>query len=99
YANGGAPWYWRLGLGPRADAAGRDDSFDPPPETVTRAAAARSEGGARAFPSPVATHVVRPGESIDFDVGGDLVILRNEGHGWPYATRSPPQDTAAARRG
>lgn len=87
YANGGAPWYWQLGLGPRVDRPDhdQDDHFDPAPETVVRAAAARSGSGSHSFPSPVATHVVRPGESLDFDAKGDLVILRNEGHLWPYA--------------
>jgi L-ascorbate metabolism protein UlaG (beta-lactamase superfamily) len=87
YANGGAPWYWQLGLGPRQDRHGhdQDDYFDPPPETVVRAAAARSGDGSHSFPSPVATHVVRPGESLDFDAAGDLVVLPNDGHVWPYA--------------
>ena len=64
---------------------GEDDHFDPAPETVVRAAAARSGGGTKQFPSPVATHVVRPGESLDFNADGDLVILPNNGHVWPYA--------------
>lgn len=96
YANGGAPWYWQLGLGPRPDRPGRDqdDSFDPPPETVVRAAAARSGAGSISFPSPVATHVVRPGESLDFDAAGDLVVLPNEGHVWPYADIDAAGSTA-----
>ena len=34
YANGGAPWYARIGLGPREQADSSDPNFDPPPQTV-----------------------------------------------------------------
>lgn len=87
YANGGAPWYWNLGLGPRHDRDGstEDDHFDPFPESVVQAAAGRSDGGGGALPSPVVTRLVRPGESLDFDSDGDLVVLQNDGHVWPYA--------------
>lgn len=87
YANGGAPWYWKLGLGPGIDRPGRDDvdHFDPSPESVVRAAAARSGDATHAVASPVITHVVRPGQSLDFDANENLVVLSNEGHIWPYA--------------
>jgi hypothetical protein len=87
YANGGAPWYWQLGLGPRVDGKEHPENvhFDPRPEAVLRAAASRSEDGFRLIPSPVQTLIMRPGESVDFDANGAAVILANEGHLWPYA--------------
>jgi L-ascorbate metabolism protein UlaG (beta-lactamase superfamily) len=87
YADGGAPWYWQLGLGPRMDENERLRNIhsDPRPEAVVRAAAARSEEGSRSISSPVATLIMRPGESLDFDAQGAAVILPNEGHLWPYA--------------
>lgn len=98
YANGGAPWYWQLGLGPRVDGSeqAQGDSFDPRPESVVAAAAARSSSGPRSVPSPVATHVVRPGESLDFDAAGNLVVLPNDGHVWPYAERNATVTTAGS---
>jgi L-ascorbate metabolism protein UlaG (beta-lactamase superfamily) len=87
YADGGAPWYWQLGLGPRMDGSERVKNvhFDPRPEAVVRAAAARSEHGSRSVSSPVETLLMRPGESLDFDAQGDAAIVPNEGHLWPYA--------------
>jgi L-ascorbate metabolism protein UlaG (beta-lactamase superfamily) len=87
YADGGAPWYWQLGLGPRLDAAERplEMHFDPRPEAVVRAAASRSEDGSRPVSSPVQTLIMRPGESLEFDGCGDARLVPNEGHRWPYA--------------
>jgi L-ascorbate metabolism protein UlaG (beta-lactamase superfamily) len=87
YADGGAPWYWQLGLGPRMDGSERPTNahFDPRPEAVVRAAAARSDGESRPIASPVATLMMRPGESLDFDAQGAAAIVPNEGHLWPYA--------------
>ncbi len=90
YADGGAPWYWRLGLGPRLDGTPGQTSahFDPYPEAVLRAAAARSSDGPQAIASAVTALLLRPGESLDFDAEGAASVLRNEGHVWPYADRS-----------
>jgi L-ascorbate metabolism protein UlaG (beta-lactamase superfamily) len=87
YADGGAPWYWQLGLGPRMDEIESLNNMhsDPRPEAVVRAAAARSEDGSRPISSPVTSLVMRPGESLDFDAQGAAVIVPNEGHLWPYA--------------
>jgi len=89
YADGGAPWYWQLGLGPRMYGSERlvNAHFDPRPEAVVRAAAARSDGEARPVPSPVTALLMRPGESLDFDAQGEAAIVPNEGHLWPYAAR------------
>src|SRR5688572_4537745 len=54
YANGGAPWFARLGLGPH----GADDpEFDPDLAIVTQAAARRADA------PPV--HALRPGERME----------------------------------
>src|SRR6266567_987657 len=82
YADGGAPWYWQLGLGPRIDTNEHPENIhsDPSPEVVLRAAAWRSNFGSRMIPSPVETLIMRPGESLDFDANGKAVILPNDGH-------------------
>ncbi|PCC71592.1 L-ascorbate metabolism protein UlaG, beta-lactamase superfamily [Nannocystis exedens] len=54
YANGGAPWFARLGLGPHGDD---DPSFDPDLATVTQAAA-------RVANAP-AVRPLRPGERME----------------------------------
>jgi L-ascorbate metabolism protein UlaG (beta-lactamase superfamily) len=86
YAAGGAPWYWRLDLGAPADgpAQAKERHFDPRPEAVLRAAAARSAAGAGPLPSPVRVLLMRPGESLTFDGRGAAVVVPNSGHLWPY---------------
>ena len=37
YANGGAPWYWDIGLGPRPGSTTDDPDFDPSADTLERA--------------------------------------------------------------
>jgi len=70
YADGGAPWYWSLGLGPDASqppGSGTDRSdahFDPRPEALARAARSRSSWGGKPIASPVAVLILRPGESL-----------------------------------
>jgi L-ascorbate metabolism protein UlaG (beta-lactamase superfamily) len=91
YANGGAPWYWQLGLGPHLDRREHASNihFDPRPESVVRAAASRSDNGSHLISSPVTTLVMRSGESLEFDAQGAAVILPNEGHRWPYSDSEP----------
>jgi L-ascorbate metabolism protein UlaG (beta-lactamase superfamily) len=87
YANGGAPWYWQLGLGAVGDGStqgGRSDHFDPLPEVVVRAAAQRSEDAARPLSSQVRPLVMRPGDSLDFGADGEAAVVANPGHTWPY---------------
>jgi len=45
YANGGAPWYWNLGLGPRPGSTRDDPDFDPSDDQVTEAHARRIRSG------------------------------------------------------
>ncbi|MGW4201963.1 MBL fold metallo-hydrolase [Streptomyces sp. NPDC004726] len=86
YANGGAPWYWQLGLGAAADGTATPGAthFDPLPEAVVRASAERSENGVSAVASPVRTLLMRPGESLEFDGRGEAAVVPNQGHVWPY---------------
>lgn len=60
YANGGAPWYWRIGLGPRPGSKSDDPDFDPSDAHVRRAQARRAGSGE---PTP---HVawLRPGQAL-----------------------------------
>jgi L-ascorbate metabolism protein UlaG (beta-lactamase superfamily) len=98
YADGGAPWHWELGLGPRLDAAGGQGNvhFDPHPEAVIRAAAARSTDGSRMLSSAVGALLMRPGDSLEFDARGAAVVVPNDGHVWPYAQGSALATTAGA---
>ena len=90
YADGGAPWYWDTGLGPRLDGTGQENAtFDPFPERVVEAAARRGQTATGSFiPSPVHVLLVRPGESLTFaeDVPG---VVRAPGHVWPYGEIEP----------
>ena len=58
YANGGAPWYARIGLGPREDADSSDPNFDPPPQTVVSLRALRGTPDLRVVP-------LAPGQRLD----------------------------------
>lgn len=74
YADGGAPWFWEIGLGPRLDEHPEERvGFDPFPERVVQ----RAEGRADV---PVEVLVLRPGERVA--VGGEVV--RSAGHRWPW---------------
>lgn len=65
YANGGAPWYWESGLGPRPASAGEDNPHvDPFPERVAEAARRRSSWGGEAIPSPVTVKVLTAGQEL-----------------------------------
>jgi L-ascorbate metabolism protein UlaG (beta-lactamase superfamily) len=85
YADGGAPWYWRIGLGPRLDEAPSEvAAFDPFPERVVTAARNRTQTpDGRVFGSPVQVLLLRPGDSL-VDVPGQPRRLRAPGHAWPY---------------
>lgn len=62
YADGGAPWYWSLGLGPDLSVPDATDKhFDPPPEALAEAARQRSSWGRAPIASPVHVQVLRPG--------------------------------------
>lgn len=89
YADGGAPWYWDRGLGPRLDAplSPRELHFDPPPEHVQEVARTRSAGDESFVASPVRVEVARPGDSLCLEQER-LRAQRFEGHRWPYAEAS-----------
>jgi len=87
YADGGAPWHWQVGLGPRLDdEAPRElSAFDPYPEWLGTKAASRSQAPDGApISSPVRPLLLRPGDSVK-DVPGTPVTLRVAGHAWPYS--------------
>ena len=89
YADGGAPWYWEEGLGPRLDGTGAENAhFDPRPEAVVRAAARRSSHCDLYVPSSARVQVMRPGESLSLESRGRPRIIVNEGHRWPFGSNA-----------
>jgi L-ascorbate metabolism protein UlaG (beta-lactamase superfamily) len=78
YADGGAPWFWELGLGPRLDDESAErPGFDLfPARVVDAASAARSE---------VQVEILRPGETLD--VEGRRVA--HPGCVWPWTAAAP----------
>ncbi|WP_328978472.1 MBL fold metallo-hydrolase [Streptomyces canus] len=88
YGDGGAPWYWRAGLGPdlsRTDGGSRTSwFFDPPPEQCVEELALRSAASAESpVESRVRPLVLRPGQSARMDAG-NFVIIDAERHRWPW---------------
>ncbi|WP_026416462.1 MBL fold metallo-hydrolase [Actinomadura oligospora] len=85
YGDGGAPWYWSAGLGPRLDGTGIEDvDFDPFPERVVDAAARRIRlPSGTAGRSPVRVVVLRPGDSLT-GLPASFDLVRAPGHTWPY---------------
>ncbi len=92
YADGGAPWFWERGLGPRLDEQPHEiGSFDPFPERVVEAAAHRVQTPAGSWvASPVPVLLLRPNESL-LDLGGaGLPAVRPvAGNVWPYRPLVP----------
>jgi L-ascorbate metabolism protein UlaG (beta-lactamase superfamily) len=91
YADGGAPWYWREGMGPSYEGfpaypgekdAPAGDAEDPKsapfPERLAEAAAARYG----AVPL-VESLLLRPGDLVRVD-DGEVQVGQVEGFGWPY---------------
>ncbi len=73
YADGGAPWFWELGLGPRLDEQPREHAgFDLFPERVAEAA---ERSG-----SPVTVEILRPGDTWSPAEGRGC----SPGHVWPW---------------
>jgi thiopeptide-type bacteriocin biosynthesis protein len=93
YADGGAPWYWSRGLGPRLDgpttvaSASKHPAVDPPPEDVIDAACARSSSLEGAIPSPVPVVVARPGDALHFSESG-VEVVRSPHKVWPYPSKT-----------
>lgn len=86
YADGGAPWHWELGLGPRLDGEGQEmPGFDPFPERVSEAAAARAHSPDGTWmASPARVVILRPGDGFDA-VDGSADPVSVDGHRWPWA--------------
>jgi L-ascorbate metabolism protein UlaG (beta-lactamase superfamily) len=93
YADGGAPWYWDIGLGPVLDGTGHENiTFDPFPERVIEAAARRGQAHSGTFiRSPVEVLLLRPGESLTFTSAAPRVV-RAGGHEWPYGGTATGSD-------
>jgi hypothetical protein len=91
YADGGAPWYSDIGLGPGAHATSHDH-FDPVPEVVAQAARRRSNVEQQPVPSPVAVQILRPGQHLSSADGRPSDL---PGHAWPA---SPSQSASALLR-
>ena len=85
YADGGAPWHWNVGLGPRLDGSGAENpGFDPHPDRVVEAARRRIEAPDGSFTgSTVDVLLLRPGDSV-IDPRHDARVVRVDGHAWPY---------------
>lgn len=88
YADGGAPWHWNIGLGPRLDQEARElNLFDPFPERLADAALYRAETpSGKPLASSVKPLILRPGDSL-INVTGEQSVARVPGHAWPYAER------------
>ena len=84
YADGGAPWHWRLGLGPRLDDLDSElPGFDPFPERVVDAARRRATAGpGQSITSPASVAVLRPGQGLR--VEGRVEVVEVDEHRWPY---------------
>lgn len=99
YADGGAPWYWERGLGPRLDGHGTPNpSADPPPAEVLRRAARRSSWGDDSVASPSAVSIVRPGECVRIGQDGASRVEPYLGRTWPYARLVWHQHNVALKR-
>lgn len=86
YADGGAPWHWERGLGPRLDGHGDPNpAVDSPPEDVVHAAVRRSSSREGAIASPVRAVVLRPGEALHYEADG-VRVVHSASHVWPYTT-------------
>jgi L-ascorbate metabolism protein UlaG (beta-lactamase superfamily) len=85
YADGGAPWHWQMGLGPRLDDdAAEVRGFDPFPERVIEAALYRTCAPDGAIlPSTARPFLLHPGDSL-LDVSAVPRVFRLARHTWPY---------------
>jgi L-ascorbate metabolism protein UlaG (beta-lactamase superfamily) len=95
YADGGAPWFWQNGLGPRLDEAPSENpAFDPFPERVIMAAATRTMTDSGVHRSTVNVVLMRPGDSI-VSGGPQPKIERMPGFAWAYGEGAAPVADAA----
>jgi hypothetical protein len=89
YADGGAPWFSDIGLGPRfgPDGLERDSEwagFDVLPERCVEAIGKRSTPvpGVEAA-SPVKALLLRPGDAFSL-IKRNPVVVRSDPHRWPW---------------
>ena len=82
YANGGAPWFWEMGLGPRLDHCGGpvDVDFDPDLQPLMQAVeVANTQGAALRVLS------MHPGEGVELERGlRPRAVIEP---GWPFGER------------
>ncbi|MFF4177880.1 MBL fold metallo-hydrolase [Streptomyces sp. NPDC001750] len=90
YADGGAPWHWNLGLGPRLDGHGEEIAgIDPFPECVARTARCRSSLlDGQVSSTGVEVCLLRPGDSLA-QLRGRRRLVRVPGHSWPWQEGVP----------
>jgi L-ascorbate metabolism protein UlaG (beta-lactamase superfamily) len=91
-ADGGAPWYWREGMGPPypgypgtpvPGAGGQEENpdADPYPERLFEARRARGSG-----PRPL---LLRPGDGVKWRGARAPEVLRFDGFAWPFPESHP----------
>ncbi|HLL84806.1 MAG TPA: MBL fold metallo-hydrolase, partial [Longimicrobium sp.] len=89
-ADGGAPWYWREGMGPRypgypgepvtgASTLDENPDADPYPERLTDVRRALGHG-----PKPL---LLRPGEALGWRGGRSPEVSRFPGFTWPFGDK------------
>ena len=88
YADGGAPWFWEIGLGPTLDGSAGESrewaGFDPLPERALYELCARSAPTPTAMASsPVEGVLMRAGESVCI-LDGLPHIRKSTHHTWPW---------------
>lgn len=91
YADGGAPWFWEEGLGPRLDGTEEPRAaVDPAPEHVRAAAEQRSASPSRGLiASPSRVLILRPGDSLSYSgEGAEPEVVRPAP--WPWPAAIPP---------
>lgn len=93
YADGGAPWFWEIGLGPRLDEEPHElEGFDPFPERVAIAAANRARFRTSGpLASPVEVTLLRPNDAlVGFADADGPHLARIPGNAWPYPELARP---------
>jgi hypothetical protein len=85
YADGGAPWYWDIGLGPALDGgqARANEHFDPFPDDVVRLAGRRSTVAGKDVPTSVEVTILRPNQTMTSgpEARGRMAVV---GSPWRY---------------
>ena len=93
YADGGAPWFWEIGLGPRLDEEPHElEGFDPFPERVALAASQRARFRTSGpLASPVEVRLLRPNDAlVGFADDDGPRLARIPGNAWPFPEHAVP---------